>query len=100
MHRDALDLCAEAACEQGTVRFVAAHIRPGDKDLHTFRRSKSFAGVQQTLEVTPRVRPRPDRPELGVACAASGLGSRPAVAHCEPGEPRVAPKQHGVAKTL
>src|SRR3954469_367372 len=30
MHRDALDLDAEAACEQDTVRFVAAQVRPGD----------------------------------------------------------------------
>ena len=57
MHRDALDLGAEATRKQGTVRFVAAHVRPGDQDLLTFRRSQSFAGVQQPLEVTPRPLP-------------------------------------------
>src|SRR5215208_576830 len=100
MHRDALDLDVEAPRKQGTVRFAAAHVRAGDQDLHTFRRSQSFADVQQPLEVTPRVPARPDRPELDIARAASGLGSRPEVADREPREPRVVPKQHGVAEAL
>jgi hypothetical protein len=30
MHRDPLDLDAEASCEQGTVRLVTAHVCSGD----------------------------------------------------------------------
>ena len=100
VHRDALDLNTEATGKQGTVGFMTTHICSGDQDLHSFRSSQSFAGVQQPLEVLSRVWPRPDRSELDVAGTTPGFGFPSAVTDREPGEPGVILEQHSITEIL
>src|SRR5207237_8564855 len=73
MHRDALDLRAEAASEQVAVGLLARQIDPGHHRCHAGRNGKRGAGIEQSGKAALGARSRPDRADFDEAAVVAGL---------------------------
>src|SRR5437667_5444355 len=99
VHRDALDLRAEAASEQVAVGLLARQIDPGHHRCHAGRNGKRGAGIEQSGKAALGARSRPDRAEFDEAAVVAGLARVAAMADREAGEPAVAvPQERRVAE--
>src|ERR1700730_10331921 len=97
VHRDPLDLCAEAAPQHQTVGFLARQIDPGQDCRHAGRNGELGAGVEQRGKAV--LGSRSHRAKLDEAAARAGLARRAPMADREAGETAVAiPQQRRVAE--
>src|SRR5436190_300632 len=99
MHRDALDLRAEAAPEHRSVGLLARQIDAGHHIHHADCGGERGAGIEQRGKTVLRSGSRLYRAELDEALRLAGLALGPAMADRKAGEPAVAiPQQHRIAE--
>src|SRR5437764_6067907 len=99
VHRDTLDVRAEAAREHRAVGFFARGVDPGDEGGHAGGGRDPGAGVEQRGEAVGAPGARAHRAEFDTADAVAGLARRSQMADRKPRETAVAiPHKHRVAQ--
>src|SRR5581483_369464 len=97
VHRDALELGAEAEGLHRPVGFFAGEVDAGEDALCPDRVRQRGAGVEERGEAGFGASAAFDRAEFDVAHAAAGLAGRTVMADGEPVEAAAVVEKHGVA---